>query len=127
MSTGTLTTEIARAIEELEEAFPGRVGLAEHDETGAVVRILDVPLSPRWTPRTGELWFLVPYHYPDAPIYPYYLIGATPTGGYVPALQPVTWRGRGVTQVSLRHNAWDPANDTAVGCALQSMDWLRKT
>ena len=97
MSLGTSTPEIACAIEELEEAFPGRIVLRQHDASGAVISIQDVPLSVRWTPTTGELWFAVPFHYPDSPIYPYYVCEATPTGGYVPALQAVVWRDRQVT------------------------------
>ncbi len=127
MSAGVSTDEIARAVEELEQAFPGQVTLDVKEEDGAVLGISDVQLSARWTPQTGELWFLVPFHYPDAPIYPYYVVGATPTGGLVQALQSVDWRGTAATQVSLRHSAWDPANDNAVGCALQAMAWLRAT
>ncbi len=127
MSPSVSLDEIARATEELEEAFPGRVASDSRDESGAIIRIRDVPLSSRWTPQCGELWFLLPFHYPDAPIYPSYLTAATPTGGLVQALQPVTWREMSVIQVSLRHNAWDPSTDNAVGYALQAMAWLRAT
>lgn len=125
MSVGTLRAELAEALEDLERAFPGQVTPEAQDETGLVVRVSDVALSERWTPRTGELWFVIPYQYPDAAVYPYHVIGAMPTGGLVTALQSVTWRGMAVTQVSLRHNAWDPARDNVVGCVLQTRAWLR--
>ena len=129
MSVGTLMPELARAVKELEEAFPARIAVEGQDDAvgGAVIRLRDVPLCPRWSPETGDLLFVLPFHYPDAPIYPAYVDGATPTGSLVPALQPVNWRGMAVTQVSLRHNAWDPVRDTAVGSALQTMSWLRAT
>lgn len=127
MSVGALSPELTRAVEELEHTFPNRVVVESQDETGVVVRIRDVALGERWTPRSADLWFAIPYHYPDAAIYPYHVIGATPTGGLVPALQPVTWRGMAVIQVSLRHMAWDPAHDNVIGCVLQTQSWLRRT
>lgn len=122
---GTLTHELADAVEELEQAFPNRVSVESQDETGVIVRVRDIALAERWTPRSADLWFVIPYHYPDAAVYPYHVIGATPTGGLVIALQPVTWRGMAATQVSLRHSAWDPARDNVVGCVLQTQSWLR--
>jgi hypothetical protein len=127
VSADTLTPELARAVADLEEEFPGRVVLEAQDESGLCIRIRDIPLSERWAPQSGDLWFAVPFHYPDAPIYPHHVTGATPSGGLVSALQRVTWRGMEATQVSLRHTAWDPNNDTAVGSALQTMSWLRVT
>lgn len=127
MTIETLPPELANAVQELEQAFPSRVVLETQDQTGVVVCIRDVDLGPRWTPRSADLWFVIPYHYPDAAVYPYYVIGAIPTGGLVPALQTVTWRGMAATQVSLRHNAWNPAHDNVVGCILQTQAWLRST
>lgn len=125
MSVGTLSPELARAVDELARAFPDRVSVEAQDQTGVIVRIRDIPLGARWTPQSGDLWFAIPYHYPDAPVYPYYVIGATPAGGLVPALQTVTWRGIAATQVSLRHTAWNPTHDNVVGCVLQTQAWLR--
>jgi hypothetical protein len=117
--------ELNRAIKELEEALPDGVTVMAEDASGAVVRISRVELSARWSGPAGELWFLIPFHYPDAAIYPYYVVGATPTGGYVQALQPVQWRGMAATQVSLRHNSWNPTVDTALGSVRQTLAWLR--
>lgn len=120
-----LSSEIRAAIEELESYFPERVIVLAEDVAGAIVRITRVELSVRWTPRQGDLWLQVPYHYPDAAIYPYYITGAIPTGGLITGLQPTTWREMPVTQVSLRHNGWNPAVDTALGSVLQAQAWLR--
>lgn len=127
MIVGTLRAELAEALEELERAFPGRVTAEAQDETGLVIRFRDIALGERWSPSVGELWFVIPYHYPDAAVYPYHVVGATPTGGLVPALQTVTWRGMTTTQVSLRHTTWDPTRDNVVGCVLQTQSWLRST
>lgn len=123
MSVATLPAELARAVTELEAALLGRVQVYE-DQSGAVVAITGVTLSERWSPRIGTLWFLIPYHYPDAAIYPFYVSGAQPTGGMIGGLQQVQWRGEAAIQVSLRHNAWNPKLDTALGSALQAQAWL---
>ena len=123
MSVAILPAELARAVTELEVALPSRVQVYE-DQSGAVVAITGVTLSERWSPRIGTLWFLIPYHYPDAAIYPFYVSGAQPTGGMIGGLQQVQWRGEAAIQVSLRHNAWNPKLDTALGAALQTQAWL---
>jgi hypothetical protein len=118
-----MPAEIARAVAELHATFPDRVQVHE-DPVGVIVAIIGVTLSERWSPRTGTLWFLIPYHYPDAAIYPFYLAGARPTGGMIGGLQDVAWRGEPAIQVSLRHTAWNPKLDTALGSALQAQAWL---
>lgn len=123
MSVATLPAELARAVTELEAALSGRVQVYE-DQSGAVVAITGVTLSERWSPRIGTLWFLIPYHYPDAAIYPFYVSGAQPTGGMIGGLQQVQWRGEAAIQVSLRHKSWNPKLDTALGSALQAQAWL---
>jgi hypothetical protein len=123
MNVATLPAEIAGAVAELRATLPERVDVYE-DPAGAVVAITGVTLSERWSPRTGTLWFLIPYHYPDAAIYPFYVTGAHPTGGVINGLQQVSWRGEAAIQVSLRHQAWNPKLDTAFGSALQAQAWL---
>lgn len=125
MTVAVVSSEINAAIGVLHEAFPGRVAVVAEDESGTIVRISQTELSARWSARFGDLWFLIPYHYPDAAIYPYYLTGAVPTGGIIGGLQPVEWRGMSATQVSLRHNGWNPNLDTALGSVLQTQEWLR--
>jgi hypothetical protein len=117
------TAEVTAAVAELTDALPGRVS-THPDPAGLLVEVTGVTLSDRWTPRTGTLWFLSPYHYPDAAIYPYYITDATPTGGIINGLQPVPWRDGHATQVSLRHHRWNPMLDTALGCVLQAQAWL---
>lgn len=123
MNTATLPAELAQAVAELEDAFAGRVQI-HNDRSGAVVAITGVMLSERWSTRAGTLWFLIPYHYPDAAIYPFYITGAQPNGGTINGLQQVQWRGEPAIQISLRHRSWSPKLDTALGSALQAQAWL---
>ncbi len=123
MTQLALPAELANGVEELEAEFPGRV-LVEPDEAGAIVHIDGVQLGPGWSPDVGVLSFLLPYHYPDAAIYPYHVTGALPQVADG-ALQQVSWRGAPATQVSLRHNRWNPAHDTALGSVLLTLTRLR--
>lgn len=124
MTAAVLPPAVQRAIDELEEAFSGRLAV-DPDASGAIVSIADVELGPGWSAPTGILWFVVSFHYPDSAIYPYYVTDAThPPGG---ALQHVTWRGKTAIQVSLRHNRWDPAHDTALGSVRLTQAWLRQS
>lgn len=125
MSVAVLPPEVAQALKHLQEAFPGRIHVEAHESSGTIVRISDVVLGAGWSAPSADLWCAIPFHYPDAAIYPYYVTGATPTPGIGGgALQPVSWREMPATQVSLRHNAWDPTRDTAVGAVLQTLAWL---
>jgi hypothetical protein len=118
-----LPVELAKGVEELEAEFPGCVSV-EQDEAGAIVHIDGVQLGPGWSPDAGALSFLLPFHYPDAAIYPYHVTGALPQVAEG-ALQQVTWRGAPATQVSLRHSRWNPAHDTALGSVLLTLSRLR--
>ena len=123
MSVATVPAEIASAVVELRTAFPDRVQTYE-EPAGLIIAIHGVALSERWTPRAATLWFLIPYHYPDAAIYPFYVTGGRPTGGMINGLQDVSWRNEPAIQVSLRHTSWNPKLDTALGSALQAKAWL---
>jgi len=126
VSVVALPPDVAQAVELLQEAFPGRIHIEAYESPGPIVRITDVVLGPGWSAHAGELWCSIPFHYPDAAIYPYYATGAVPAAGVGGgALQPVGWRGMAATQVSLRHNAWDPSRDTAVGSVMQTLAWLQ--
>lgn len=125
MAATTMPAELGDAIAELEAAFPGRVSWEAQAAGDVVVVIADIELGPGWSTSTATLIFGLPYHYPDAAIYPYYVRGAVhPLGG---ALQQVQWRGEMVTQVSLRHSGWDPSVDTALGSVLSTLAWLRQS
>jgi hypothetical protein len=122
-----LTESVSRAVGDLEHAFPDRVSLEADGSGGAVITVGGFALGARWAPATADLAFHVPFNYPWAAIYPYYLIsGSWSNVPASPALQRVNWRGRDVVQISLRHNGWTPQIDTALGCVRQVIRWLRQ-
>jgi hypothetical protein len=123
----TLNPGVANGLAELEEAFPGRVASEPDGSGGAYVTITEIELGESWTVPAADLSFQLLYNYPAAAVYPYYLPAeAVPVAGMPPALQRVSWRGREVNQLSLRNSRWTPTHDNAVGCVVQTGDWLRR-
>lgn len=126
--TGAIVTEVGEALEELGREFPGAVTHELDDVGGAYVMVGGIRLGSGWTCEEAPLTFHLPYNYPAASPYPYYLPSdATPVADWPPALQRVRWRDRDVIQVSLRHNNWDPGRDRVVGCVLQVAAKLQAT
>ncbi len=127
MSVAALTAEVSDATADLEDHFGDRVAWETDGEGGAVVTVERIELGKGWTRPEAPLRFVVPYNFPAAPPYPYYLPrDAHPQGSWPPALQPIEWRGAPVIQVSLRNTRWDPARDGLIGCVLQVAAWLRE-
>jgi hypothetical protein len=125
VNTTTIAAEVARALGELQEAFPGRVASEPDGLGGALVSIAAVRLPAGWPVAHSALMFVIPFNFPAIPIYPYYIAAeAAPGGALAGALQRVEWRGQSVLQLSLRHNRWRPGLDTVLGSVLQAMDWL---
>lgn len=125
MST-VLAADVGEGVRQLEEAFPDRISYEADGQGGAYVTVAGIQLGDGWNRPVAQLAFHLPYNYPAAAPYPFYLPAeAEPNGSWPPALQRVQWRNGQVVQVSLRHNSWDPARDTAVGSVFQVRDWLR--
>lgn len=124
MSTCVIAAPVAVALADLEQAFPGRVSYEPDEAGGTFVAIAGCALGDGWTHPIADLAFHLPFNYPWAAIYPYYLTTETwPNSMVAPALQRVVWRGRQVIQVSLRHTSWTPEIDTALGCVRQTLQW----
>lgn len=127
MNTIVIAQEAARALQQLEEAFPGRLSSEPDGLGGALVAITEARMPTGWPATHSALMFVIPFNFPAIPVYPYYIEAeAAPPGALGEGLQRVDWRGRAVLQLSLRHNAWRPGLDTVVGSVLQAMDWLQQ-
>jgi hypothetical protein len=125
VSTTVIVQEVAHALVELHEAFPGRLASEPDGLGGALVSIADTRLPAGWPATHSALMFVIPFNFPAIPVYPYYIAAeVAPAGALGDALQRVQWRDRSVLQLSLRHNRWRPGLDTVFGSVLQAMDWL---
>jgi hypothetical protein len=121
------TTPVSAAIEEIAAEFEGT--RSEPDgEGGAYVAVQGIEIGERWSPQLITLEFQILFNYPFGAIYPYFTTAELhrADGGQLPSgLQPVPWRGRPMTQVSLRSNHWDPRHDTALSKLKQARHWLQ--
>jgi hypothetical protein len=127
VNQAVVSSDVAAAITELNAAFSNRVVHDPDGIGGAYVAVAGLDLGDGWTRAFCDLQFHIPYNYPAAAIYPYYLPGDLAPLRTVPgALQRVEWRGQQLWQVSLRNTAWTPDHDNAVGCVLQVRAWLRR-
>jgi hypothetical protein len=123
-----ILTDVAEALEDLEQEFPGDVTHELDDVGGVYVTVDGIRLGSGWTREEAPLTFHLPYNYPAASPYPYYLPSdVIPVADWPSALQRVRWRDQDAIQVSLRHNNWDPERDRIVGCVLQVAARLQAT
>jgi hypothetical protein len=121
-----LVGEVSAAIAELEHEF-GPVAVESAGDGGAYATVRAIEIGPRWQPSPIDLSFLVPSNFPFAYIYPFY--SAPPLervdGGQLPsALQRVNWRGREMTQISLRPNRWQPEHENASSLVYLVQHWF---
>ncbi len=127
MSVATdLVTPVAEAIEELVDAAY-TISYEPLSDGGAIVTAHEFAFGDLWTP-TGDLRFELAYNYPYSAIYPFFGPAGLQRvdGGPRPnALTDIAWRGSSHTQISLRHNRWNPRVDTALGALAQVEHWFQ--
>jgi len=120
-------TEFAEAVEEIEAEFDA-VSSEPDGEGGAFVVVESIDAGDRWVPDLLAVEFQILFNYPYAAIYPYYTtpeLRRADAGQLPQGLQRVEWRGRQVTQISLRSNHWEPQHDTALSKLKQVRHWLQ--
>jgi hypothetical protein len=121
-----LSVEVEEGLAELKSAFEGCVSHEPDGAGGAYVTIEKIDLGKNWSAASAPISFHIPYNYPAAEIYPYYLPAAIgPRGAWPGALQRIRWRDQEVVQVSLRHSNWDPERDRVLGSVTQACLWLK--
>lgn len=124
--SAVVAADVGEGVRQLAETFPDRVSYEADGQGGAYVTVANIELGESWGMPVAPLSFHLAYNYPAAAPYPFYLpAGTEPNSDWPNGLQRVQWRERAVVQVSLRHNSWDPARDSAVGSVFQVRDWLR--
>lgn len=127
MTAGTISAPVETAIADLEREYD--VIVEPDGSGGAIVTVSPIDLGPKWLPQSIDLIFATAFNYPFAAIYPFYAepaLSRTDDGAWPSALQRVSWRGRDVTQISLRANRWNPNVDTAIGAVAQVAHWFRE-
>lgn len=132
MTTATLTTAIAEAIEELRSTFPESIVSAEPDGSGgAWVTLSSVPLGVAYEQEHSWMAFQLTFPYPEADVYPLFVrpdLRRKDGAAHGEGFQSVTWgpRGEPVTQLSRRSTRLDPTVDTAATKVLKVIRWLEQ-
>jgi len=128
-----MTTEVQRALDEIDHAFSGhRLEVIEEPQGGgwAVVHGLDI--GEHFTPQTSWVGFGVHFQYPYTDVYPHYLVPElTCHDGRscnVPFQSNQLMPGvdRPATMLSRRSTNWNPAIDTAALKLQRILDFRRR-
>ena len=127
-----LAGAVAGAIAELHDAFPdASVAATEDGQGGAVIVIDAVPLGAPYIQEATWVGFTIPFNYPFADVYPFFVRGdlarqdGEPLG---PGTSTVAFDGRpneGAVQLSRSSPRRDAAIDTALRKLLRVLDWVR--
>lgn len=122
-----VAADVATAVAQVREQFPGHnVGAIPDGAGGAVVVVDDVTPGDQYLEEVTWLGFQITSVYPDADIYPHFVgplrrKDGRPNGE---GFQEVDWQGRPALQLSRRSNHWNRATDTAALKAMKVMAWL---
>jgi Prokaryotic E2 family E len=121
-----LLGEVFAALADLEREF-GSVAVQPAGDGGAYTIVDGIEIGPRWQPSPIALDFLIPSNFPYTYIYPFYTespLQRLDGGPWPSALQRVNWRGREMTQISLRPNRWQPQHENASSLVYLVQHWF---
>ena len=123
------TPEVAAAIEEVRQVFPGcPVTFEEDGQGGAYVTVTGIELGAKYEPSTTWCSFQITFQYPRADVYPHFIasnIIRTDRRGHGQGIGGTTWREQPVLQLSRRSNRWDAATDTAALKLTKVLEWFK--
>jgi hypothetical protein len=126
----TITTAVAKAIEEIRACFPDCPLEAIPDGSGgAFVTLTKFPLGPPWAQPDTWIGFQITFQYPYADVYPHFVrpdlarADGKPLGAGLG--QNARFRDQPAVQISRKSNKLNPATDTAKLKLLKVLQWLR--
>jgi hypothetical protein len=125
-----VTPEVAAAVEEIREAFPGAtVTVRDDGEGGAFVAVDPVDPGPPYVQDETWVKFHITFQYPYSDVYPHFVrpdlarVDEQPLGeGMSLGSSP---DGERAVQISRRSNHLNPATDTAALKLAKVLRWLR--
>ncbi len=127
-----LTPAVERAVEELRASYPDHaLDVVEDGQGGARVRVHDLFLGDQYDPKTSWIAFAITFQYPEADVYPHFLIRKlkrvdnAPLGEAFQQGDSTKWDGELATQLSRRSNNRNHDLDTAAIKLGKVLAWLR--
>lgn len=125
----SITTAVAKAIEEIRRTFQGCDVEVEVDRSGgAVVVVRGVPMGFPYV--LAKVWFAfhITYQYPHADVYPHFTnpeLARSDGRGLGDGFGTASFRGQPAIQISRRSNRLNPVRDTAALKLLKVIRWMR--
>lgn len=125
-----LSPDVARAIQNIRDAFPeSTIVVREDADGGAWVIVEQIEIGPLYEQEKSWFGFHITYPYPSADIYPHFargdlarsdrrVLGAALSTGH-------TFLDRPAVQISRRSNRLDPKTDTALHKLLKVIEFVR--
>jgi len=125
-----VTPEVAMAIEEVRDTFPGLpVKVREDGSGGAFVIVEGVKTGPLYKQEETWVGFRITYMYPNADVYPHYVrddLTRIDGKGHGSAIQTgQSFENRPAIQISRRSLRLNPNTDTAALKLVKVLEWLR--
>jgi hypothetical protein len=133
--------DVARAVEELREGFPGHdMHVTEDADGGAVVIVDSIEIGDSFAPSAAWIGFHITWPYPDSDVYPHfidpnvrYVGGRDAPNKHADGDLPTSMtRGAALPgfdipaiQVSRRSNRRNPTTDSALQKLLRVIEFLR--
>lgn len=125
----SVTPEVAAAIAEIGDAFPGATLTVREDEQGGAHVILEgLPLGAPYVQDSTWIGFHVTHLHPQADIYPHHVRGdlSRADGAALGSgTSPSSYEGHASIQLSRRSNRRQAATDTALLKLERIHDWLK--
>ena len=125
----TLTSAVAKAIEEIRLTFEGCDVVAEPDTSGgAIVVVRDVPIGCPYAQPKIWFGFHITYQYPYADVYPHFTnadLARSDGGALGGGFGTASFQGQPAIQISRRSNRLNPESDTAALKLLKVVKWMK--
>ena len=127
------TEDVARALEQLERAFPGHaVEWRPDGQGGAWAKVHDLEIGAAFEPTRSWVAFPISFQYPRAHVYPHYLPADLELASgqtFTPPLnagQRLPEFDEPAIMLSRASHRWNPARDTAALKLVRVLEWLRE-
>lgn len=125
-----MTPEVAAAVQEVQDAFPGcRVDTNDDGAGGAIVTVHDVRLDEGPFAQAGTwVGFHITHLYPYCDVYPHFVrpdLSRRSGAALGDGMSVGTFRGQPAIQISRKSNRHNAATDTAALKLLKVLRWLK--
>ena len=125
----TITSAVAKAIEDIRCTFEGCDIDVEPDASGgAVVVVQGVPMGGPYVQTEVWIGFHITFQYPYSDVYPHFTnmdLARSDSGGLGGGFGTASFKDQPAIQISRRSNRLNPETDTAALKLLKVITWMK--